>query len=485
MTTREKCAHLLRKFAFGVTPAELDACEQLGVKGTIDWLVDYEKVEPAPEFRPWNLAYDKVDEQPKMDPYRFAAYWALRMVTTTRPLEENLTLFWHNHFAVSGAKVTYGPMLVGYMDTLREHAAGNFRTMLGEVSRDPAMIRWLDTDTNIKGRPNENFAREIMELFTLGIGNYTEKDIQEATRAFTGWSLRNALPDAARIPQNVQLRMAIEDERPIIVFTDSPALRDKKNKTILGKTDAFDADGVMDLLVAQPTHAKFLMKKLWSYFVYPNPDPKLIDQMAKVYVAGKYEIKPVLKWMMNSKEFWSEKATRSVVKSPAHYTIGVARQAGVGKILVDSGALKQNGLQPMEKRAVDVSRGLLTIMRRQGMYLLFPPDVAGWEWGPGWITTASVIERNKIGTYLFTAGSGTPAAILQRIQAKGVSDTAGLVDLLVEWFDVPVNAEAKTLMAQSIEANGGFAAFAKPNTAVKPIQAFWRLASSVPEFQML
>lgn len=485
MSPREKCAHLLRKFAFGVVPAELDACEKLGVEGTIDWLLEYEKLTPSAQFQPWNFAFDKVGDQPNMDPSRFAAYWALRMITTNRPLEENLTLFWHNHFAVSGSKITYGPMMVGYLETLRENAAGNFRTLLGEIARDPAMIRWLDTDTNIKGRPNENFAREIMELFTLGIGNYTEKDIQEATRAFTGWSLRNALPDAGRIPQSTQLAMAIEDERPIIVFSDSPALHDKKNKTIFGKTGKFEADDVMDLLVKHPAHAKFLMKKLWTYFVYPDPDPKLIEQMAKVYVTGKYEIKPVLRWMTTTKEFWSDKAQRGTVKSPVHYTIGIARQTGLGPALIEADQLQQRGLEPMQKRATDVARGLLTIMRRQGMYLFFPPDVAGWEWGPAWITTASVLERNKIGTYLFTAGSGTPAAILQKLRAAGVKDSAGIVDVLTAWFDVPASAEAKTLMAQAIDANGGPAAFAKVQTAVKPIQAFWRLASSIPEYQMM
>ncbi len=298
MTTREKCAHLLRKFGLGVTQTELDHCEKLGLKGTIDWLIDFEKAPEDVSLQPWNFAYDKPNE-PNMDSSRFAAWWALRMAITTRPLEQNLMLFWHNHFAVSGAKVTYGPMMVGYLEAIQQNAAGNFRVLLGDMARDPAMIRWLDTDTNITGRPNENFAREVMELFTLGIGNYTEKDVQEATRAFTGWSLRNAMPDAGRISQHKQLELAIEDERPIIVFTECPSLTDKKPKTILGKTDNFDANGVLDHLVAQPAHAKFLMAKLWSHFVYPDPDAKLVDQLAKVYVAGKYEIKPVLRWIAN------------------------------------------------------------------------------------------------------------------------------------------------------------------------------------------
>lgn len=483
MTTREKCAHLLRKFGLGVTVAELDAAEKLGVKGTIDWLVDYEKTPEDIQLQPWNFAYDKPSE-PNMDPSRFAAWWALRMAITTRPLEHNLMLFWHNHFAVSGAKVTYGPMMVGYLETIQEHAGGNFRALLGDMARDPAMIRWLDTDTNIKGRPNENFAREVLELFTLGIGNYTEQDIQEATRAFTGWSLRNALPDAARISQHKQLELALEDERPIIVFTDSPSLRDRKPKTILGKTENFDADAVLDHLVAQPAHARFLMKKLWAYFAYPDPEPKLVDQLAKVYVAGKYEIKPVLRWIANSKEFWSDRAMRTIVKSPAHYTIPVARQLSIGPRLQEAGALGQVALLPQQKRSNDFARSLLAIMRRQGMFLLYPPDVAGWEWGSAWITTASVIERNKIGTYLFTAASGSPALVMQALKEKAPADTAALVNILTEWFDIPATDAAKRVMIQSLDANGGLAAFAKTATAATSLQAFWRLASAVPEYQM-
>jgi len=483
MTTREQCAHLLRKFGLGVTPAELDHCEKLGVKGAIDWLIDYEKTPEPVDLKPWNFAYDKPNE-PNMDPSRFSPWWAMRMLTTTRPLEQNLLLFWHDHFAVSGVKVAYGPMMFDYLETLRTHAAGNFRTMLGEVSRDPAMIRWLDTDTNIKGRPNENFARELLELFTLGVDNYTEKDVQEATRAFTGWSLRNALPNAARVTQHQQLELALMDDRPIIVFSDSPALRDRNPKTILGKTADFDADGVLDHLVAQPVHARYLMTKLWEYLAYPEPDPKLVDQLAKVYVTAKFEIKPVLRWIANSKEFWSEKAVRGVVKSPVHYTVSIARQMGLGRRLVEAGLLKQTALEPQEKRSNDFARSLVAIMRRQGMFLLYPPDVAGWEWGSAWITTASVIERNKIGQYLFTVGSGAPAAVIQAAKEKGVTDTAGLVNLLVDWFDIPADPAAKQVMAQALDARGGPGAFARPNTAAPALQAFWRLASAIPEYQM-
>jgi uncharacterized protein (DUF1800 family) len=292
------------------------------------------------------------------------------------------------------------------------------------------------------------------------------------------------MPDAGRISQHKQLELAIEDERPIIVFTECPSLTDKKPKTILGKTDNFDADGVLDHLVAQPAHAKFLMAKLWSHFVYPEPEAKLVDQLAKVYVAGKYEIKPVLRWIANSKEFWSEKAVRGLVKSPVHYTIPIARQLQIGKRLKDAGSLGQVGLLPQDKRANDYARGLVGIMRRQGMFLFYPPDVAGWAWDSAWITTASVIERNKIGAYLFTVGSGSPAIVMQALREKQLADTTAVVDFLTAWFDIPANADAKKLMTESLDANGGMAAFQKTNTAATALQAFWRLASALPAYQM-
>ncbi len=483
MTTREKCAHLLRRFGLGVTRVELDQAEKLGVNGTIDWLLNYEKVEEYFEIRPWSFAFDK-DGKANMDPSRFAAWWAMQMLLTRRPLEQNLTLFWHDHFAISGSKVAFGPMMVDYIENLRTHASGNFRTLLGEMTRDPAMVRWLDTDANVKGRPNENFARELLELFTLGIGNYSEKDIQEATRAFTGWSLRNALPESNKIPVELQLQMALEQERPIIVFSDAPALHDKGEKTILGKTENFDAEGVLDWLLKQPAHARFMATKLWKHYISPNPDAKQIDRLAKAYVDSKYEIKPTLLWMMKSKDFWAPESVRAVVKSPVHYTVALYRQLELSQSLEKTGIRATRPLVMPPKEITDLAGPLLALMRRQGMYLMYPPDVAGWEWGNAWITTASVIERQKIGDYFFKNKPAAAALILARMAESKPTTTAGVVDLLVDWFDVPADAARKEVLAQAIEANGGFAAFAKPQTAHKPLGQVFKLFASIPEFQM-
>ncbi len=483
MTPREKCAHLLRRFGLGATPAELDAAEKRGVHGTIDWLLNYEKTSETFDLSPWAFAFDE-PEKVNMDISRFPSWWALRMVTTNRPLEQNLTLFWHNHFAISGSKITFGPMMVDSIELLREYATGNFRTLLGEIVRDPAMIRWLDTDTNIKGRPNENFARELLELFTLGIGNYTERDIQEATRAFTGWSLRNALPDAGRVSQYLQLKMSMEDRRPIIVFTDAPALHDRGPKTILGKTANFDADGVLDHVVKHPAHAKFMAKKLWQHFISPNPDAKQIESLAKAYVEAKYDIRSTLYWMMTSKAFMSPESVRSIVKSPMHYTISMFRQLDVRALLEQQGQTRLNPTAPVPAPVRTLAGTVAAIMRRQGMTLMYPPDVAGWTWGQAWVTTASMIERTKMGDYLFRNGPALTNVVTKRLLELNVTDGAGVVDRLCEWFDVPVSAEQKMTLLELLDKNGGIESLRKTATAQRTLASMFRVMTSIPEFQM-
>ena len=189
MNEREKISHLLRRFGLGAGKYEVDQYAPLGVEGTIDRLINYEKVDEKFTVNPYEMTGYGEEGLLMLDPPRFAAWWSLRLLLTQRPLQERLTLFWHNHFAVSGDKVFYGPSILEYQQVLRRNASGNFRTLLHEVAKTPAMVFYLDTQMSVKGKPNENFAREVMELFTLGAGHYTEKDIQEAARAFTGWGI--------------------------------------------------------------------------------------------------------------------------------------------------------------------------------------------------------------------------------------------------------------------------------------------------------
>ena len=185
MTKEERIAHLLRRFGFGASFAEMEFYSPLGEDGTIERLIEYEKVPEGFDVSPARFAQENQQGVELLRMPAVVGWWTLRMLSTQRPLQEKLTLFWHDHFAVSASKVNQPLMMLDYLNTLRAGASGKFRSLLLSVSRDPAMIRWLDNETNVKGKPNENFAREIMELFTLGIGNYTEADVQEAARAFT------------------------------------------------------------------------------------------------------------------------------------------------------------------------------------------------------------------------------------------------------------------------------------------------------------
>lgn len=185
-TDREKGAHLLRRFGLGASEAELDYYLKDGLNGAVDRLTEYESVDEGFNINPYDLQPEKAKNLPMPI---LTAWWIARMIATRRPLQEKMTLFWHDHFATSASKVKASEFMLQQNETLRQYATGNYRSLLTNMSKDPAMLFWLDNQENVRGKPNENFAREVMELFTLGVGNYSEKDVQEAARAFTGWSV--------------------------------------------------------------------------------------------------------------------------------------------------------------------------------------------------------------------------------------------------------------------------------------------------------
>jgi len=482
--TKDKVAHLLRRFGLGCSQHELDSYSRLGVDGAITRLMHYEGVDEDFNVDPWSFAFVDTKDKVNLDNSRFYAWWANQMIFTNRPLKENLALFWHNHFAVSGAKIEYGPTMLGYLGVLREHANGNFRKMLSAVAHTPAMIQWLDSDTNVKGKPNENFGREVMELFTLGVGNYTEADVKEAARAFTGWSVKYSVNFPPKTTYQEQVRLNVMAERPMFCFCDCPELHDDGFKTILGTRRAYDAEQVFDLLVSQPAHPKFLMKKMWEWFVYPNPEPAVLDKVCQVYVDNDYEIKPVLMHMATSDEFWSDKCERAVVKSPVSYTISLARQMNLGKSFSNKANMEPGITDPASGSLVNMGYFVVNIMQKQGLTLLYPPDVSGWRWGTHWITSASMMERMRIGDYFLGQGGVLPGIW------NGINDkfkpqtTADLVNALAAWFDMPLNDETRALLVKSVDAAGGVKAFAKQNTASPIIRSTFKLMSSTPSFQM-
>jgi uncharacterized protein (DUF1800 family) len=380
-TERQKIAHLLRRAGFGAGAAELAIYEPLGFEGSLDRLINYEQVDEDFALEPWDLRPKKQAEDGKLKlPAPLVAYWwGARMALSQRPLQEKLTLFWHDHFGCSAEKVKQGRFNLQHNGLLRRQASGNFRSLLQAVAKDPTMLLFLDTGENRKGQPNENFARELLELYTLGIGNYSERDVQEAARAFTGWTIQRA--KAAELEADPMAAAGFRFRR---------GQHDEGAKTVLGQNGNFGGEDVINLLCDQPQCQRYICTKLWSYFAYPNPEPQLIERLASIFADNKLELKPLLRAIFSSEEFYSERAERALFKSPADFVLGVLRACDLRGLYAEA-----DGAKAPPRPLLALTRLTMLAMRNQGLALLFPPSVAGWDWGSAWVNSATMVERIK------------------------------------------------------------------------------------------
>ncbi len=286
------------------------------------------------------------------------AWWLGEMLVTPSPLAERMTLFWHRHFTSGQDKSPYARTLAVQHRLLRGAALGNFGTMLHAVAKDPAMLQYLDGASNRKGRPNENFAREVMELFTLGEGHYTQHDVTEAARAFTGWGL----------------------DADTLETVWHPNLHDDGTKAVLGTSGPLDTDGMLDVLLAQPDTARFVCAKLWREFVSDTPDDAALDGVAERFRASGYEIRAALAALFSTEAFWSDRVRGVHVKSPVEFVVGTVRL-----FHIDYGDAAQ---------FVPVVRGL-------GENLFAPPNVKGWPGGALWINSATLLARKQFVERMF------------------------------------------------------------------------------------
>jgi uncharacterized protein (DUF1800 family) len=294
-------------------------------------------------------------------------WWLQEMVATPSPLTERMTLFWHNHFVSAQPKVRYAQLMYRQNILLRSYAVGNFGALLHAVAHDPAMLIYLDTATNRRDAPNENFAREVMELFTLGEGHYSERDIKEAARAFSGWSLD---PDRAS-------------------FVFRPRLHDSGEKSVLGRTGTWQGDDVLNILLDQPATAEFIVRKLWLEFVSPQPDPQRARLIARRFRASGYEMRIALRDLLLQPELVQRDQDNALVKSPVELTVGLIRQAAGD--LVHPAALSV--------RLVGM-----------GQNLFAPPNVRGWPGGDAWITTQTLLARKQFLEASIVRADGNGAA---------------------------------------------------------------------------
>ena len=314
-------------------------------------------------------------------------WWVEEMLVTPSPLTERMTLFWHNHFVSGQQKVRLALLMYRQNVTLRANALGRFGDLLHAVARDPAMVIYLDNAQNRKGTPNENFAREVMELFTLGEGHYSEQDIKEAARAFTGWSL----------------------DRETGQFVFRRFIHDYGQKTVLGKSGNLDGDDVLDILLARPETAEFITTKLWREFVSPDPDQAEVKRIAARFRDSHYDLKVALQALLTSDAFYAAENRGVLVKSPVDLVVGT---------------LHQFGMKPGEPVPFAVATATM------GQNLFSPPNVKGWPGGEAWINTSTLLARKQFLDRLFRAddAAGRMNAAAAPMMAEALTPTTAAGD---------------------------------------------------------
>lgn len=469
---QQKVAHILRRFALGASEAEMDYYGKNGPAGAIDLLLNHEKVSEKFTDEPFRNQDGQIVANPRFSQQAFYA----QLLATQRPLLYKMTVFWHDHFATSAQKVSSGPAMFNHLLVLRDNATGRFPDLLTAISKDPAMLYWLDNQDNIKGRPNENFAREVMELFTLGIGHYSEKDIQEGARAFTGWTYGNRRPNANRV-------MVTRGDLPRInaqyVF-DKPN-HDDGEKAFLGKSGAFNGDDIIQVLCDQPRTALYITEKIWKWFVDPEPAPATIEKFAGKFRDSGLDIKSLLRSIMESSEFYADKVERAVIKNPVDFCLPIARQLGIG--VQAARVLQESTDQAAGRRALGGVRPLIQSTTSMGMELMYPPDVSGWEGGAAWISSATMVERIKWATAVFQAQAARGPSPYFPIFASNPTPQ-GVVDRLLSLLDATVDEPKRQALLEAARGATEGGRVTAQNLG-KTAEAVCKLIFGSPEFQFM
>ena len=362
--------HLIGRTALGAEWGGLKALEGKSRSEAIKILLKpgSTKTPPLPKLTPWatvsrmsqrnGAGKQRARKMMMKEGERLKRWWMLHLLRTKTPVNEHMTLFWHNHFTSSLEKVEQPRLMYQQNQLLRQNAMGNFRKLLHKVARDPAMLIYLDGSMNKKGSPNENFARELLELFTMGRGHYSEADIQAAAVAFTGWGV----------------------DRNRGTFTYDSRKHDNKKVTFLGKTASFTGDQIIDVILEKPQTAENITKKFWKEFVSDmRPDSRLIKQWATTFRQSNYDIKTLLSEILNSDAFWSAKYRGTLTKSPVDLLVGTLRTLPYPKL--------------PDTQLVHISQLL-------GQDLFDPPTVKGWDGGTAWIDTQTMLVRTSFLTKL-------------------------------------------------------------------------------------
>ena len=417
-------AHLMRRAGFGATRSELEGYLSDGYEATVDNLLDPGESGHMPDDIIRRYHVDQ-SEMRQLD--GAGAYWLYRMLTTSNPLEEKLALFWHGLFATGYAKLNQARSLLNQIDMFRHYGFGSYRDLLVELSKDPAMILWLDNNENHKEAINENYGRELLELFSMGIGNYSEDDIKECAKAFTGWTLGNA--------EYMSVRASKDSIWPYGRIAWHYEYRaddhDGGEKKFLGEVGNFNGADIVDIIVTQEATARFLSTRLFQYFASDEVDSDgelVISEMMEAYFQSGYKVSSVLRSLFNSDYFKSDKCMYSRVKGPVESVVGTVRLAGT-----------------YQEPSLDVhSLWRQTLFMGQG--LLAPPTVEGWHEGVEWIDSGSLVERiNFAAKELGDPTKDGVKDIIRRITSsqKDLSDPEKLVDSCLDYMG-PIRVEPET-----------------------------------------
>ena len=430
-------AHLLRRAGFGASRNELEEYIAMGYDGAVEALLN-----PSD---PGNMPDDlirryHVEQSELRDLAGSAAYWMYRMISTSCPMEEKLALFWHGLFATGYAKLNQARSLLNQVDMFRRSGLGSFEDLLVELSKDPAMIVWLDNNENHGSAINENYGRELLELFSMGIGNYTEDDIKECSRAFTGWTLGNAEYMAVRAAKDsiwpygrIAWHFDYRDED-----------HDAGEKTFLGETGKFNGEDIIAIIAKQESTARFVATRLFQFFAadeITEDGEKAIQEMMTSYFSSGYQIRAMLRTLFHTDYFKSDEARFARVKGPVEMVVGAIRMSGN----------YQNPALGIEK----VSDTMLYM----GQGLLQPPTVEGWHEGSEWIDSGALVERvNFAARELSDVTSPGVRSIIDRLQAgadHGVLEPSDLADRCLDLLGpIEVSDETHSVLVQYANRHG-------------------------------
>ena len=430
-------AHLLRRAGFGASRNELEEYIAMGYDGAVEALLN-----PSD---PGNMPDDlirryHVEQSELRDLAGSAAYWMYRMISTSCPMEEKIALFWHGLFATGYAKLNQARSLLNQVDMFRRSGLGSFEDLLVELSKDPAMIVWLDNNENHGSAINENYGRELLELFSMGIGNYTEDDIKECSRAFTGWTLGNAKYMAVRAAKDsiwpygrIAWHFDYRDED-----------HDAGEKTFLGETGKFNGEDIIAIIAKQESTARFVATRLFQFFAadeITEDGEKAIQEMIASYFSSGYQIRAMLRTLFHTDYFKSDEARFARVKGPVEMVVGAIRMSGN----------YQNPALGIEK----VSDTMLYM----GQGLLQPPTVEGWHEGSEWIDSGALVERvNFAAKELSDVTSPGVRSIIDRLQAgadHGVLEPSDLADRCLDLLGpIEVSDETHSVLVQYANRHG-------------------------------